>query len=348
MSNQMLLLLVFAVILLIILVASFFILSQILKKEILNTQKFIYEQNQNSVSLINDVNDSLKDNFYIFNKSLNDSVTNSNITTTNTLTGGIDSLDKRFKHILDKINELESANNSAILLKNEVMKLNSIFSNHKLRGNFGEFELYKILKLSYGDNSKFYKTQYKLKNDKIVDAALFLKSDLILGIDSKFPLSSYQKICKGLDNNENILEYQKEFVRNLKKHIDDISNKYIISGQTVKYAIMFLPSEAIFNYICSNFSELFEYMVQKSVFLASPTNLLVILNYASVFIKDENINKNISSVKNEIFELSKIFEEFKKQGESVLNSSNKLNKNIEIFYKNSNLIYTKFKNIEKF
>lgn len=343
MSNEMLIFAIFGVILLIILIVSFFIF-----KQILNTKKFIYEQNKNNSNLINDVNDNLKDSFYLFNKNLNNSVTNSNLTTTNTLTGGINSLDERFRHILTKINELENANDSTLLLKNEVMKLNSIFSNHKFRGNFGEFELYKILKLSYGENSKLYQTQYKFKNGRIVDAALFLRNDLVLGIDSKFPLTSYQKICKALENNESVKEHEKELIKNLKKHIDDISSRYIIPGITVEYAVMFLPSEAIFSYICSNLSEIFEYMIEKSVFLTSPSNLLVILNYAAVFVKDEKISQNISLIKTEILELSRLFEEFKKQSQTVLNSSNKLVKNIEIFHKNSNLIYEKFKNIDKF
>lgn len=315
--------------------------------QILNLQKLINEQNIKNQNLMSDINDSLIDRFFMLNKNLSDTMTNSNLTTSNALNSSFVTLDERFQNILEKINELENANTSTISLKDEVIKLNRIFSNQKLRGNYGEFELNKVLNLSYGQNTKFYEIQKKLPNGKIVDVALNLKPNLIIPIDSKFPLTGYERVCNANDDKKELIQANKEFIKDMKKHIDDISSKYILPPYTTEYAVLFIPSEAIFTYICSNLSEIFSYMNEKSIFLASPSTLMALLSSFSLFIKDEKISKEIKTIKTQIFELSKEFETFKKQSKAVANYADKLRDASNTLLNNSEIISNKFDKINK-
>ncbi|CZE47927.1 DNA recombination protein RmuC [Campylobacter geochelonis] len=317
-------------------------------QQILNMQNLLNEQSSKSQASISDINDAIIDRFFFLNQTLNESINSSNLNTTNNLSNGLNSLDTKFKNILEKINELENANESSKSLKDEVMRLNSIFSNQKLRGNFGEFELAKILELSYGENKSFYELQKRFDNNTIVDAVLKIKDGLVLPIDSKFPLANYQRICEAcsLNDKKSVQIYEKEFKKDLKRQIDDISLKYILPPQTTEYAVMFIPSEAIFLYICSNLSEVFEYMNQKAVFMASPSTLMALLYSFKTFLRDESISKNANTIKQEIFNLSKDFDKFKEQNKSILNYSTKLKDATTVLNENSEKISSKFDKIK--
>ncbi|NLK66683.1 MAG: DNA recombination protein RmuC [Campylobacteraceae bacterium] len=344
--NEILILVALVVsVVIILLVFLLFKQREFFYTQMLSLQKFINEQNIQSQSSMSDINDSLIDRFFMLNKNLNDIMANSNRQATNTLNSNFSSLDERFKNILEKVSELENAKESTNLLKDEVMKLNRVFSNQKLRGNYGEFELNRVLSLTYGENKSFYETQKRLPNGKIVDVALNLKENLIVAVDSKFPLTSYEKVCNTNGDKTLLERANKEFVRDIKTHINDISSKYILPPYTTRYAILFIPSEAIFTYICSNLSEVFSYMSEKSVFLASPSTLMALLNSLNLFIKDEKISKEIESIKSEIFELSKEFEVFKKQSLAVLNYADKLSNASKTLYDNSKIISNRFDKI---
>ncbi|WP_157940027.1 DNA recombination protein RmuC [Campylobacter blaseri] len=308
----------------------------------------INEQNSVNQNFMNDFNDLTIDKFFMLNRNINEFLNLSSLNTTNNLNNNMNILDKRFQNILEKINDLEDSNSSSEKLKEQVIKLNSIFSNIKLRGIFGEIELKKILEINYGDNKNLYELQKKLSNNLMVDSVLYVKNKTMLPIDSKFPLTNYQKICEASsaeDSKNEISKYEKLFIRDIKNHIDDISNKYILPPETTEYAILFLPSEAIFTYICSNLVEIFEYMSRKNVFIASPSTLMAITHSINIFTKDEKIMKNTNLMKHHIAELSKEFEIFKKQNSAILNYATKLQDAIKILHKNSKKISEKFDDI---
>ena len=109
-----------------------------------------------------------------------------------------------------------------------------------------------------------YETQHKFSNGAIVDALLFAPAPLgTIAIDSKFPLENYQRMTdKSKDKNYRD-QAEKLFINDVKKHINDISEKYIIPGETSDEAIMFLPAEAIFAEINAYHAELINYAYSK-------------------------------------------------------------------------------------
>lgn len=178
--------------------------------------------------------------------------------------------------------------------------VNNIMTNKKLRGNFGEYQLSHLLSLYAGESSEIYETQYKLDNNLIADVALRLPDESrVLVIDSKFPLENYMHM-----QNDHIAEseynrYKSLFVLNVKKHIDDISKKYI-TKETLESAVMFIPSEAIYFYICSQCCELIDYAHKKHVLITSPTTLLGVVFTLVNITKDMKRTKNIKALEKDI------------------------------------------------
>lgn len=217
-------------------------------------------------------------------------------------------------------NQLGHADQKIDGLVEDIHDMNAIMTNTKKRGTFGEYQLYHLLSLYCGDNEHIYAQQYHLKNGKIGDAALHLPGDeRVLIIDSKFPMENYLKI---VDHPE--LEiYQKEFKKNVKKHIDDIANKYI-NEETLEEAIMFIPSEAIYLYLCDECADLYEYAHKKRVLMTSPSTLMgvvfTLINITKDFNRSENIKeieKRIISLKEDVDRLDARYEKVKKNLETL-------------------------------
>ena len=203
------------------------------------------------------------------------------------------SLDGQYNSIISLLNETNRSLGQSDVKINHMIdgmhEINVIMTNTKKRGTFGEYQLYHILSLYCGDNQHIYEEQYRLSNGKIGDAALHLPGNTkVLIIDSKFPMENYLKI---VDNPKDI-SYQNEFKKNVKKHIDDISNKYI-TEETLEEAVMFIPSEAIYLYLCDECADLYDYAHNKKVLMTSPSTLMGVVFTLINITKDFNRSENI-------------------------------------------------------
>ncbi|MEM5778739.1 MAG: DNA recombination protein RmuC, partial [Candidatus Aenigmatarchaeota archaeon] len=157
----------------------------------------------------------------------------------------------------------------------------------KLRGGVGEQVLKDLLDQVLPKNN--FQIQYQFREGQIVDAIIKTKQGLI-PIDSKFPMESFQKYIKSPAEEKEI--HLKEFVRNVKKHIDDISKKYILPQEgTLDYAIMYLPAESVFSEITLNEPELLEYAHQKKVILVSPNTFYYFLKIIMVGLEGAQIEE---------------------------------------------------------
>lgn len=191
-------------------------------------------------------------------------------------------------------------------IKFQIQNITDLMLNTKHRGTFGEYQLNNLMSVYCGDNTTMWESQYHLKNGTIGDVALHLpnEKDKVLIIDSKFPMENYIKLVN-YDGNDIKNPYISPFKNDIKKHITDISKKYI-NSQTVEQAIMFIPSESIYHYICSQCSDLFEESYKKKVLITSPTTLIgvtfTLVNITKEFQRNQNlkaIEKNIINLKTE-------------------------------------------------
>lgn len=145
--------------------------------------------------------------------------------------------------------------------------LQEFLSSPKLRGNVGEQVLKELLKQFMPKES--FNLQYAFKSGEKVDAAI-KTSGGIIPVDSKFPMENFRKM-------QSDPAYKKDFVRDVKKHIDDIARKYILTEEgTIDYALMYIPSESVY-YEIVNDSDLFDYSGEKRVLPVSPTTFYAYL-----------------------------------------------------------------------
>ena len=145
--------------------------------------------------------------------------------------------------------------------------LQEFLSSPKLRGNVGEQVLKELLKQFMPKES--FNLQYAFKSGEKVDAAI-KTSGGIIPIDSKFPMENFRKMQKDPSA-------KRDFIRDVKKHIDDISRKYILTEEgTIDYALMYIPSESVY-YEIVNDSNLFDYSGVKRVLPVSPTTFYAYL-----------------------------------------------------------------------
>ena len=174
-------------------------------------------------------------------------------------------------------------------------ELNEILKSPKLRGNVGE-DLMKNILAQVLPKANF-KLQYGFKSGEKVDAVIVTKAGLI-PIDSKFPLEKYLAAQKAPDADKAGL--MKEFYKQVKKHIDDISKKYIRpSEETVDFAFMYVPGEPVF-YELYNESELVDYGSQKKVILVSPNSFVYLLKIVLVGLEGEQAEERSKLVLREL------------------------------------------------
>lgn len=301
-----------------------------------------FVQNQKQQSFLNalseNFSDNLSDKIYYFGKNIGDNIDKTN----RNLNSNLQNIDTIFKNVLEKIAKIENSANLNLQIKDEISKLNKIMSNQKLRGNFGEYQLERVLSFVFGENHAFYELQKSLPNGKIADCALYFGGK-ILCIDSKFLLNNFEKICESKDKNE-LKFYEKELSKDIKKQIGNIAEKYIISGFTLDYAVLFIPSEAVFVYVNSNLSEILEYATSRSIFIASPSTILALFSTIKLFIRDEKIAQNSQNIKNSVLDLRKEFENFAKNIEILEKYAAKFHEQSEILNKKSKKISQKLEN----
>ncbi len=157
----------------------------------------------------------------------------------------------------------------------------------KLRGNIGEQVLRDLLNQVLPKNN--FSLQYQFQEGQIVDAIIKTKQGII-PIDSKFPMESFKKLNQAKE--EEKAEFSREFIRDIKKHIDDISKKYILPQEgTVDFALMYIPSEPVYYEITLNQPELLDYGYNKKVYFVSPNSFYYFLKIIMVGLEGAKIEE---------------------------------------------------------
>ncbi len=254
---------------------------------------------------------------------------------------------KTFANVLERLGKIDEAQKKIDGLSTDIVSLQSILTDKKTRGIFGETNLAIILSSIFGEkNDSIYRLQYGLSNGNIVDAILFAPKPLgTIGIDSKFPLEHYEIMCdRNLTRGERE-EAFKLFKVDVKKHIDAIASKYIIRDETSSQAIMFLPAEAIFAEINAYHQDLLNYAYKKRVWITSPTTLMSTLTIISMIIKDMERDKYAQIIHDELTKLSVEFGRYKERWDHLAKSIETVNKDVLSIYTTTDKITKRFESI---
>lgn len=255
---------------------------------------------------------------------------------------------KTFGSILERLSKIDEAQKKIEHLSSDIVSLESVLTDKKTRGIFGEVNLNHILMNVFGKNDKIYKMQYPLENGTIVDCMLFAPEPLgLLGIDSKFPLENYRKMVDKNISIEERKEAEKLFKLDMKKHIDAISSKYIITGVTADQAIMFLPAEAIFAEVSAYHPEIIEYAYKKRVWLTSPTTLISTLTTLQLMIKNLERDKYTSIIHQELLLLDEEFKRYKERWDKLSRSIETVSKDVKDIHTTTDKITKRFNSINQ-
>ena len=212
-----------------------------------------------------DLNDSLHKDFEHLNNQVERRLLAVNEQVNLRLDQNFEKTNKTFTNVVERLSKIDEAQKKIDGLSSDIISLQSVLTDKKARGIYGEIHLKHLMSNIFGEkNDKIYKLQYPLPNNTIVDCILFAPSPLgTIGIDSKFPLENYQRMVdKDLTKDERVIA-ERNFKIDVKRHIDAISSKYIIEGVTAHQAIMFLPAEAIFAEINAYHQDLIDYAYKK-------------------------------------------------------------------------------------
>ena len=213
-----------------------------------------------------------------------------------------------------RLTAIDKAQDNITKLSGDVLSLQDILSNKQTRGAFGEIQLTDIVSKALPSDS--YTLQHTLSNGKRADCLIHLPNPPgPICIDSKFPLEAYEALRRATTDWE-LNEAAKLLRTSVKKHIKDIAEKYILDGETADGALMFLPSEAVYAELHSNFPELVRDGFASRVWIVSPTTCMATLNTMRAILKDARMREQAGAIRSE---LSKLFADVERLGTRVEN-----------------------------
>lgn len=201
----------------------------------------------------------------------------------------------------ERLAAIDKAQDNITKLSGDVLSLQDILSNKQTRGAFGEIQLHDIVSKALPRDS--FSLQYTLSNGKRADCLIHLPNPPgPIVIDSKFPLEAYEAL-RAAETDWDLKEAVAKMKVAVTKHILDISNKYILEGETADGALMFLPSEAVYAELHANFPELIRKGFDARVWIVSPTTCMATLNTMRAILKDARMREQAGAIRSELSKL---------------------------------------------
>ncbi len=262
------------------------------------------------------------------------------------LSEGFEKTTATFADIVKRLALIDAAQQKITELSTHVVSLQQVLDDKRSRGAFGEVQLAGLVRNVLPESS--FSFQHTLSNSKIADCVLFLPAPTgNVAIDAKFPLESYRRMTdSSLDSSEQKAA-ERQFKVDIRKHIQDISSKYILPGETSDGAMMFLPAEAVFAEIQAHHPDLVEEAQKRRVWIVSPTTLMAVLNTARAVLKDEATREQVHVIQEHLGMLAKDFGRFQLRMDKLSQHINAAHKDVEQVHTSARKISSRFTKIEK-
>jgi DNA recombination protein RmuC len=197
-----------------------------------------------------------------------------------------------------RLTTIDKAQEKITKLSGDVLSLQDILSNKQTRGAFGEIQLTDIVSKALPSDG--FQLQATLSNGKRADCLIKLPNPPgPIVVDSKFPLEAYEALRNASSEIEKSSAVRL-FRTSVRKHIKDISEKYIIEGETADGAILFLPSEAVYAELHANFPDIVREGFSARVWIVSPTTCMATLNTMRAILKDARMREQAGAIRNEL------------------------------------------------
>jgi DNA recombination protein RmuC len=255
---------------------------------------------------------------------------------------GFKKTNETFVNVMARLATIDEAQKKIDGLTTNVVSLQQLLGDKRSRGAFGEVQLEGIIRNVLPSSA--YDFQYTFSNKVRADCVLKLPDPTgVIAIDSKFPLENYERmLAEGAERGATTA-----FKIDVRKHIDDISSKYIIPGETGDGAVMFLPAEAVFAEIHAHHRDLVEHAARKRVWIVSPTTMMAVLNTALAVIKDVETRKQVHVIKDSLGKLGADFGRFQARMDDLAKHIGQVSKDVELVHTSSRKITEQFQKIEK-
>ncbi len=251
-----------------------------------------------------------------------------------------------FADVLKRLALIDKAQEKIAELSGNVVSLQEVLADKRSRGAFGEVQLSALISNVMPEKS--YSLQHTFDNGVRADCVLFLPEPTgTLCIDSKFPLESYQRMTDTMLGDADRKSAEQQFRQDIKKHIKDISSKYIIPGETSDGAVMFIPAEAVFAEIHGHYPELVEDAHRARVWLTSPTTMMAVLTTSRAVLKDVATRKQVNIIQDHLVALSQDFGRFQDRMDKLAGHIDQANRDVSDVNKSAKKITSRFTKIEQ-
>ena len=262
------------------------------------------------------------------------------------LADGFVKTNETFNDVIKRLALIDAAQQKITELSGSVMSLNEILNDKRSRGTFGEVQLSALIHNMIPE--QHFSFQHQLSNNRRPDCMLFLPEPTgNIAIDSKFPLESFRTLVDSSTSDIDRQQALRQFKIDIRKHIQDIAEKYIIAGETADGAVMFIPSESVFAEIHAHHSDLVEFAQKSKVWLVSPTTMMAILTTARAVLKDAATRKQVHEIQQHLRLLADDFERFQIRMDNLAKRIAQAHTDVEQVHISSRKISQRFVQIER-
>jgi DNA recombination protein RmuC len=205
------------------------------------------------------------------------------------------------RHLHERLAVIDNAHKNLTDLTTQVTTLRDVLANKQARGAFGQARMEAIVQDGLPIGA--YEFQFTLSNNKRPDCVVFLPDQRPLCIDAKFPLEAVTALRDARSDEEKKIAAQR--VRSdMLKHVNDIAQKYLITGETQEMALLFVPSESVYAEIHDGFDDVVQKAYRARVVLVSPSLLMLAIQVMQQILKDARMREAADQIRNEVFNMT--------------------------------------------
>ena len=200
----------------------------------------------------------------------------------------------------ERLGIIDNAHKNLTDLTTQVTTLRDVLANKQSRGAFGQARMEAIVQDGLPKGS--YEFQFTLSTGKRPDCVVFLPDQRPLCIDAKFPLEAMTALHDARSDEEKRSASQR-LRADVMKHVGDIAEKYLIAGETLDTALMFVPSESVYAEIHDSFDDLVQKAYRARVVLVSPSLLMLAIQVMQQILRDARMRDAADQIRTEVLNL---------------------------------------------